>query len=349
MTTAALLDWFRTHARRLPWRAEPRDPYHVVVSELMLQQTQVDRVAPRFEAFVARFPDLGSVAAAGEDEVVVMWSGLGYYRRARLLHRLAREVVARGGALPATSADLERLPGIGPYTAAAVASLAFGRRTPALDGNVLRVGARYLAIEDDPRGSAGRSAILAWVADLMADQPPAAVNEALMELGSTVCTPSGPACGRCPLSSGCRALASGDPAAFPPPRARRQFEDHRWAAACLVGPDGRWLLRRVDDGPILRGLWLPPFRSVGQGGDSVAVAVGESPVPPVGPAEALSAVRHGITYRRIEVVPVRVSVGTWLPAEGWRWADPHCPDMPTSSMLAKILERNRAWFGVCTA
>jgi len=343
MATAALLDWFVAHARRLPWRTEPRDPYHVVVSELMLQQTQVDRVAPRFEAFVARFPDLGSLAAADEDEVVAMWSGLGYYRRARLLHRLAREVVAGGGSLPDSPAELERLPGIGPYTAAAVASLAFGRRAPVLDGNVLRVGARYLAIEGDPRDAAGRAAILGWVDRLMADRPPGAVNEALMELGATVCTPAAPSCGRCPLAAGCRGRASGDPAAFPPPRLRRQVEDHRWVAACLVGPDGRWLLRRVAEGPILRGLWLPPFRPLGAADDPAEAAVGESPIPPTGRAEALAAVRHGITHRRIHLLPVRVPVGSWRPAGGWCWADPRRPEVPTSSLLGKILDRNRVW------
>ncbi len=347
MTTGALLDWFRAHARRLPWRSDPRDPYHVVVSELMLQQTRVDRVVPRFEAFVARFPDVNSLAAVAEDEVVAMWSGLGYYRRARLLHRLAREVVAGDGSLPASPAELERLPGVGPYTAAAVASLAFGVRAPVLDGNVMRVGARYLAIEGDPRGPAGRTAILGWVDGLMADHPPGAVNEALMELGATVCTPSAPACGRCPLAVGCRARAAGDPSRYPPPRARRKVEDHRWVAACLMGADGRWLLRRVAEGPILRGLWLPPFRPLGSVDDPVETAVGESPVPPVGPAEVLSPVRHAITHRRLDVLPVLVPVASWRPVEGWCWADPHRPEVATSSLLAKILDRNRVWLGAC--
>jgi len=133
VTTRALLDWYRTRARDLPWRSEPRDPYLVLVSEIMLQQTQVDRVAPRFATFVERFPTFAALAAATQDEVLTAWSGLGYYRRARNLHRLAREVAAGAGCLPTEASDLERLPGIGPYTAAAVASLAFGEATPVLD------------------------------------------------------------------------------------------------------------------------------------------------------------------------------------------------------------------------
>jgi len=142
VTTRALLDWFRARARDLPWRSEPRDPYFVLVSEIMLQQTQVDRVVPRFTNFVEVFPTFEDLAAATQNEVLTAWSGLGYYRRARNLHRLARKVAEGAAGLPRTASDLERLPGIGPYTAAAVASLAFGEATPALDGNVIRVQTR---------------------------------------------------------------------------------------------------------------------------------------------------------------------------------------------------------------
>ncbi len=156
MTARALVEWYRANARALPWRSDSRDPFHVVVSEFMLQQTQVDRVVPRFESFVARFPNFASLAAADEDEVVEEWSGLGYYRRARMLHRLAVAVADGGGDLPNSAAGLERLPGIGPYTAAAVASLAWGEKVPVLDGNTMRVGARVLALDSDPRSAEGR-------------------------------------------------------------------------------------------------------------------------------------------------------------------------------------------------
>ena len=150
--TENLLNWYRAHARALPWRQEPRNPYHVLVSEFMLQQTQVDRVASRFVSFIARFPTFEVLAGASEEEVLEEWSGLGYYRRARMLHRLAQEVVRRPTSLPQTAAELVMLPGIGPYTAAAVASLAFGEAEPVLDGNVMRVGARV-------SGSAGGSQV----------------------------------------------------------------------------------------------------------------------------------------------------------------------------------------------
>jgi len=259
VTTRALVDWYRTCARDLPWRSEPRDPYLVLVSEIMLQQTQVDRVAPRFASFVERFPTFADLAAATEDEVLTAWSGLGYYRRGRNLHRLAREVAAGAGCLPRMASDLERLPGIGPYTAAAVASLAFGEAVPVLDGNVMRVGARVLAMETDPRSAAGRRRLETWVVGLMEGAPPGQVNEALMELGAVVCRPVDPDCAVCPFADRCGAKAEGRPEAYPPPRRRRAQVALRWVAACCVDREGAWLLRRIDEGPILRGLWLPPL------------------------------------------------------------------------------------------
>ncbi len=344
MSADALLGWFDANARSLPWRDAVRDPYRVLVSELMLQQTRVDRVVARYLEFLNRFPTLMALAAADEDEVVAAWSGLGYYRRARSLHRLAREMAAAGGVLPKSAAELELLPGIGPYTAAAVASLAHGEATPVLDGNVLRVGARVLALAGDPRAAAARRAITAWVQVLMRGVAPGAVNDALMELGARLCTPSSPRCGACPLAGGCRAHAAGEPERYPAPRPRRAAEDHRWVAACCVGPDGRWLLRQVSEGPILVGLWLPPFRPLAVGEDPIAAAAGLSPAPAAGRPERLGPVRHSITHRRIEVVPVRVPVAAWSSAAGWCWAPPENPGVPTSSLLEKILHLNSLWF-----
>lgn len=338
MTSEALLRWFRLQARDLPWRGSGRSPYRVLVSEFMLQQTRVDRVAPRFESFVRRFPTLGDLAAAAEDEVVEQWSGLGYYRRARLLHRLARAVADAGGELPASAAELEALPGIGPYTAAAVASLAFGEAVPVLDGNVMRVGARALAMTDDPRAASGRRRLEGWVRGLFAEAPAAEVNEALMELGATLCTPLDPACGRCPLAAVCAARAEGRPLAYPPPRLRRAAVDLRWAAACAAAPDGRWLLRRIDEGPILRGLWLPPLAELETGADPLLEARRVLPRVAADAAMLAPAVRHSITHRRIEVVPVRFEVDADAPpSEAWRWADPSSPGLPTSSLLAKLV------------
>ncbi len=333
-----LLEWFAANARALPWRTEPREPYHVLVSEAMLQQTQVERVAPRFAEFLRRFPSLEALAEADEAEVVAAWSGLGYYRRARLLHRTARSAAALGG-LPDTAAELSRLPGVGPYTAAAVASLAFERPEPVLDGNVLRVGARVLALDRDPRSADGRRLILAWVGRGMAGRSPGSVNEALMELGATVCTPRGPACGGCPFGGICSARRLGKPEAYPPVRRTRPREDHRWVASCARAPNGRWLLRRVDQGPILRGLWLPAVADLADGDAPAEAARGLLP-PEVagGSAVVLGVVHHGITHRRIRVVAVLTEApGEPHLGDGWRWADPLRPGLPTSSLLAKLV------------
>jgi len=338
MPSDRLLAWFRGACRELPWRTRPRDPYRVLVSELMLQQTQVERVVPRFEAFVERFPDLDTLAAADEESVLEMWSGLGYYRRARLLHRLAREVSVAGGRLPESASELERLPGIGLYTAAAVASLAFGEAVPVLDGNVLRVASRVLALDGDPRTASGRRRILSWVAALMRDQPPGEVNEALMELGATVCRTTKPACDWCPLSDGCAAREEGDPERYPPARRTRTPEDHRWVAACVIDREGRWLLRRVADGPILRGLWMPPFCSLANDGTAVEQARRMAGFP-TGEATVAATVDHGITHRRIRVVPVRLEFGgTPATAPDERWWSPGTRAPATSSLLAKLVE-----------
>lgn len=336
----ALLGWYERNRRNLPWRMEPRDPYRVLVSETMLQQTQVDRVVTLFESFMRRFPSWSALAAAGAEDVLEAWSGLGYYRRARALHALARRVCAAEGVLPADPDELETLPGVGPYTAAAVASLAFGVRAPVLDGNVLRVGARVLAETGDPRAAAARKRILEWVGGLMTDAPPGLVNESLMELGATVCRPVSPTCARCPLAGECRARAEGIQDRVPPPRQRRRAEQHRWVASCPVAEDGRWLLRRVDHGPILAGLWLPPFSD---GGEERPVHTALQLLPwTASRGRVCPVVRHSVTHRRIRVVPVHVplmsatSPTELSQEEGWLWVDPRAPAVPTSSLLVKL-------------
>jgi len=334
-----LIAWFRANARQLPWRTARRDPYHSLVSELMAQQTQLDRVVPRFEAFVRRFPNLVVLAEASADEVLELWSGLGYYRRARLLHRLARVVAAGGGELPMTAAELEKLPGIGPYTAAAIASMVHGEAVPAVDGNIARVGTRVLAVADDPRTKAGKSAVDEWVRTLMNDVPPGPVNEALMELGATVCTPVHPDCGLCPLSDSCRARGEGDPALYPRPRRTRPALDLTWLAVIVEDPEGRWLVRQVTEGPILRGLWLPPFAEIDTGRPLEEQAIGLMPFGGVGPIELVTPVKHSITHRRIEVTPVRTRVEDFeRAADGFSWVDPTNPGLPTSSLLGKLLK-----------
>lgn len=335
-----LLGWFGSHARDLPWRHEPREPYAVLVSELMLQQTQVERVVPCFEAFVRTFPSVEALAAAPVEAVLEAWSGLGYYRRARLLHEAARQVSAAGAVFPESAAELERLPGVGPYTAAAVASLAFGEPCPVLDGNVLRVGARVLALGGSRDGTTTRGAVRAWVQGLMAESGATGpVNEALMELGATLCTPRSPSCPACPLAGGCRAFSLGRAEDYPPPRPRREIERLEWVAACCVAAaTGRWLLREVSDGPVLLGLWLPPLFAADGAEDPVEAARRAVPLATTG-GRLAAPVRHSITFRRIRVRPVRLEAPEeGLPAgSGWRWADPAAPGLATSSLLGKLV------------
>jgi A/G-specific adenine glycosylase len=332
-----LVQWFQANARSLPWRTEDRDPYRTLVSALMLQQTQVDRVVPRYEAFLDRFPTLGVLAAAQQDEVLEAWSGLGYYRRARLLHALSREIADGPGELPGTAAELEKLPGIGPYTAAAVASLVYGEAAPVLDGNVARVGSRVLVLSDDPRRAAGKRRVLEWVLRLMDDAPPGPVNEALMELGASVCTPTDPRCRACPFEETCGARSEGRPEAYPPVRKTRDAVELEWLFAIVEDHAGSWLLKSVESGPILRGLWLPPFGEIDRErslDDQLAELL---PFEVSGPVEALGPIRHSITHRRILVTPMRLLVDSQPSvADGWRWVNPAAPGLPTSSLLAKL-------------
>ena len=222
--TAALLDWYARVRRPLPWRAT-RDPYALLVSEVMLQQTQAARVVPYYEAFLARFPDPHALAAAAPRDVLAAWSGLGYNRRALALQAAARQVAERGW-----PEDLTELPGVGPYTAAAVASFAWDAQHPAIDTNVRRVLERFDGVARGPAALAERARAL------LPSGRAAAFNQAMMELGATVCRPRAPLCPACPVSAGCAAHAAGGPPA-PPPRRRgaARFEDtDRWARGRIV-------------------------------------------------------------------------------------------------------------------
>lgn len=266
--SGALLEWYDRVARPLPWRAT-RDPYAVLVSEFMLQQTQVSTVIPYFERFMRRFPTVGALAAAEEEEVLAEWRGLGYYRRARNLHRAARALIQEyGGELPRTADALRRLPGVGAYTAAAVASIAFGQPVPVLDGNVLRVMARLLG-EERPIGQAAvqRRMRLHLEAEIPADRP-GDFNQALMELGATVCAPSKAECDSCPVAAFCAARAQGDPERLPMKSRRAKARTERRVAGVLLAGE-RLLLVQRPEGGLLGGLW--EFPSVeGSGEEGVA-------------------------------------------------------------------------------
>jgi A/G-specific adenine glycosylase len=249
----ALLQHYDDHRRPLPWRREP-DPYRILVAEFMLQQTRVETVVPYYERWLRRFPDLLTLADAPPDDVLKAWEGLGYYRRARNLHAAAIAVCERhGGALPRDPETLRGLPGVGEYTAGAVASIAYGVVAPAVDGNVRRVLAR---LTDEPAPGAARLRELATV--LVDPDRPGAFNQALMELGATVCTPRSPSCGRCPLAAWCHAHARGTQEDRPSAPPRRQIPEEQRAVAVLVDSARRVLLVRRPASGLLAGLWEHP-------------------------------------------------------------------------------------------
>ena len=267
----ALLAWYDREKRELPWRGT-REPYRVWLSEIMLQQTRAEAVAPRYEAFLTRFPTVAALAAADEEAVLKAWEGMGYYSRARNLRRAAMEVVRRGG-FPRSAKEWQKLPGVGAYTAAAVASIAYHEAAPALDGNQARVLSRLLAFE----GTVDTPQRLRAQAEALIDRErPGDYNQALVDLGSGVCTPRAPKCGLCPVAAFCAARAGGDAESYPhlpPPIARREVE----VTVVLAYLGGRVLVRRRPSKGLLAGLWEFPNFSEGTLEDTLpgARATGE--------------------------------------------------------------------------
>jgi len=295
--SAALLNWFDRVKRPLPWRLD-RDPYRVWISEAMLQQTRVETAIPFFERFLHALPSLEELARADEARVRALWSGLGYYRRAGMLHEAARRIVANGW-FPKTAREWQLLPGVGPYTAAAVASIAFGEKVAAVDGNVERVLTRFEAYGQNPKSAAGRRFIARVAEGWLEDERPGDGNQALMELGATVCLPSRPLCESCPIAAGCRARRLQKVDAYPyrpPPTAKR---DVRMIAVC-VRHGGRLLLFRRGAGEqLLAGTWEIPWVRSGEPNPEVALARRYGGIWKIG--RRLATVRHSITTRRISV------------------------------------------------
>ncbi len=252
-----LLTWYDEEHRPLPWRVEASE-YRTVVSEFMLQQTQMATVLQFFEPFIERFPTFEALAAASDEEVLGAWAGMGYYRRARMLKRAA-EVIARrhGGRLPTTAEELAELPGFGPYTVGAVGSIALGLALPLVDGNVRRVVGRLLALRQDLTRGAGRQRLWAACEELLDRGRPGDFNQGLMELGATVCVPRSPLCLACPLYEICRARESGMPEDFPLPAARRASIRVREVAVALMRA-GRVLVLRRGEGGAFAGMWELP-------------------------------------------------------------------------------------------
>ena len=252
-----LLSWYRQQARVLPWR-ERSTPYRIWVSEVMLQQTQVDTVIPYFERFLQRFPTIDALAAADLQCVLKQWEGLGYYSRARNFHRAAQSVVANhGGEIPSSYDQLITLAGLGPYTAAAVASIAFAEPRPVVDGNVLRVMTRFWEIAEDIRGSRIKKTLVERLSPVVASVPPGEFNQALMELGALVCRKKSPACASCPIAAGCGALAHGRVQELPL-KSKRPKVPHKEIAVGVIWRDERILIGRRRTDQMLGGLWEFP-------------------------------------------------------------------------------------------
>jgi A/G-specific adenine glycosylase len=288
-----LLGWYAAARRDLPWR-RTRDPWAIWVSEIMLQQTRVETVVPYYERFLARFPTPLALAEAPEDQVLALWSGLGYYRRARMLQAGARAVVERSG-VPRTRDALLALPGIGRYTAGAIASIAFGEPVGLVDGNVARVLARVFALEDDMR-RAGMRRAEALAEELVFRLSPGDWNQALMELGATICTPRSPACGRCPVARSCRARAEGRVAELPVVSEKAKPKPERVQAVVARAKDGRVLLARRRAGGLFGGLWEPPMMRGDDGALTELLRCLRLPR-----AERAGQVVHVLSHRRLGV------------------------------------------------
>jgi A/G-specific adenine glycosylase len=321
-----LLSWYDHHRRDLPWRDQP-DPYRVWVSEVMLQQTQVTTVVPYYERFLQRFPALAALAAASLDDVLKAWEGLGYYARARNLHAAACLVVADyEGQLPDSYTELRQLPGFGDYTAGALASIAFGERVPAVDGNVKRVLARLFAVQDDVTRSATARRLRAIAADLVPPDRPGEFNQALMELGATLCTPTSPRCLLCPLNAGCDGLAQGIHESLPVRAPRRERPHYDVTAAVIHHDDGRLLIAQRKPEAMLGGLWEFPGGKCQPGEtlpDCLRREIREELGLEIEAGRHLTTIEHGYTHFRISlhVFECRHLDGEprALDCAAWRW------------------------------
>lgn len=327
-----LFDWYQKSKRDLPWR-RTRDPYKIWVSEIMLQQTTVETVIPYYQRFLKRFPTLKSLAQAPEEEVLKLWSGLGYYSRARNLHRAAKYVMKEfGGKVPSSPEELQTLPGVGRYTAGAIASIAFGRRVPVLDGNVIRVLSRLYALAMDPKSVEGRKIFWQKAQGVLPSKNCGDFNQALMELGATLCTPENPLCPLCPVTAFCKAREKGDPEAYPHGKKKTVYED-RILTAAIVERDGKILLVKRPDKGLLKGFWEFPMV---EGPPSELVQQWSLQA-----LHPLPLVRHSVLNRRLKITPLVCQMTQEKVLDiPHRWILPsEITDLPTSSMNKKILSR----------
>jgi len=287
----SLLDWYLLHARDLPWR-RTKDPYAIWVSEIMLQQTQVQTVIAYYERWLQKFPTLRSLAAAERHDVLSAWAGLGYYRRARMLHEASQIIMTEYcGIIPPTVERLMKLPGIGRYTAGAISSIAFEQKAPVLDGNVMRVLSRICAIEEDITDKNTLKKLWSLAEALLPDEKPGDLNQALMELGATVCTPFNPACGICPVSESCEARNQGRQSNFPVKKEKEKQEKIETYALVLRSEASVFLRRQPEYGR-WGGLWMFPFWHT-KGGLLDSCGLTKNEIVP------FTTIEHGFTKYRV--------------------------------------------------
>lgn len=340
-----LLAWYAKHARDLPWRRS-RDPYRVWVSEVMLQQTQVDTVRPYFERFMAAFPDVAALAKADEQDVLRLWEGLGYYRRARSLHAAAKQVVAdHAGQMPGDVATLLTLAGIGRYTAGAIVSIAYDKPAPILEANTIRLLTRLIAYDGEPTSTAGQKRLWAVAEELLPTKGCSTFNQALMELGALVCTPTTPRCEACPVEQLCRARAEGSVERLAPTTKKLKFTDSR-EAAVVVHKGATVLVRQCGAGERWAGLWdFPRFAINAEGPlfaknelrDKVLAQTGVT----CDPGTLLTTIKHGVTRFRITLECYEATYTNGRLSGAAKWVKPadlsELPLSTTGRKLAKLI------------
>ncbi|MEA1617781.1 A/G-specific adenine glycosylase [Erythrobacter sp. T5W1-R] len=336
-----LLQWYDAHARDLPWRLAPGSalpddpdwPYRVWLSEVMLQQTTVAAVKPYFAKFVATWPSVVALAQADEDAVMAAWAGLGYYSRARNLVKCARAVAERGG-FPATEAELRSLPGLGAYTAAAVAAIAFGQRAVVVDANVERVAARLFAIADPLPGA--RKAIRAAAEQITPQERAGDFAQAMMDLGAQICTSKAPRCLLCPLREACAGHATGAPESLPVKPAKKTVPERRGTAFWIVQSDAEgepcvWLVTRPSAG------MLGGMRALPDDGWSAA-RDGTGILPLAGSWRDLGAVRHGFTHAHLTLAVKGLATDAPPPGEGRWWPIARLDEAGLPTLFAKAAQ-----------
>lgn len=343
---APLLSWYEKHARRLPWRDQPT-PYRVWISEIMLQQTRVETVLPYFERWMERFPTLQSLAAAPEQDVLHAWEGLGYYSRARNLHRAAQLLVREhGGQIPSDPDHLQRLPGIGRYTAGAIASIAFGQDAPALDANIRRVLARVFHMDLPARSPEGERRLWQLARDSLPPGRAGDFNQALMDLGSSICTPRAPACLICPLAAHCQAFALGRQESLPV-LAEKPPVPHYTVTAAVIWRGEQVLIARRPANGLLGGLWEFPGGKLEEGEDfeqGLRREIQEELGVEIRVGAPFGVYQHGYTHFKVTLHAFTCALEAGEPraiqASDVRWVLPaQLPDFPMGKIDRQIALR----------